>query len=385
MATLYARISEGDGKFSWKTVEFTKKGQPIEPTGHVTSYSLRIRIGEKSKMTPAGKTLEEARVALQNFNPIEKSDGLALIEDFQKHQTSTPTRITIADAATEYKTEIRTLGRSKATIRKYTKAVEDFVGACQKVYMNEVDRKDYLAHIDWLRANLRKNGIGSQNVTIQSRLQDISTFLNRFGFKKPLATKQWPKAPKKNPDKYSTETINQMLAVANEDEKDLILFLLYTGFRDEEAAYCKYSDINWHKKTINVHDKPEYGWTVKDHEQRPIDILLPVDFVERIKTRRERNSGCELIFPNGKCSPDMHLIRRVRRVADKAQIEGRITLHKFRRTFGTLYARKFGTVTAQQVLGHSDIATTARYLAAEEMDTVTAKSAVEEMYSDINA
>jgi len=45
--------------------------------------------------------------------------------------------------------------------------------------------------------------------------------------------------PKRNPDKYSITTINQMLAVADEDTKDVILFLLSTGFRDEEVAYTK--------------------------------------------------------------------------------------------------------------------------------------------------
>ena len=61
-----------------------------------------------------------------------------------------------------------------------------------------------------------------------------------------------------------------MVEAADTDEKD------------------KYPDIDLKKVTINVHDKPDFGWTVKDHEQRSQDIVLPEKFVKRMEGRRAR-------------------------------------------------------------------------------------------------
>ena len=77
----------------------------------------------------------------------------------------------------------------------------------------------------------------------------------------------------------------------------------------------------------------------------------------------------DLIFPTSRGNPDLHLIKIVRRAAKAAKFEGKISLHAFRRTFGTLTAKTYGIEQARIWLGHADIATTQRYLAADEMST----------------
>jgi integrase len=370
-----ARVKLGDD-YGFERVQI-KRGRPVEPQG-ATTYYLRYTESGKRRTEPVGPFLDEAFTAYQNREVRLEciARGLPVPEAPSK-------RVSIADAVEEFRSELRTLDKAAGTVLAYQNAVESFRGSCVKLYIDELDRRDVLEYIKWLRENLERRGVGEQNTTIRNRLRYLSVFLNRFGVKMPLRAKEWPKVSKKNPDRYSIEDVNRMLDAANEDEKDLIQFFLYTGFRDEEAAYCKFKDIDFKRETINVHDKPEYAWTVKDREQRPIDIPLPPDFVKRMKARRDRNKGCDLIFPNGKGGPDTHIIRRVRRLADRAGIEGRVTLHKFRRTFGTLYAKKFGVRTAQKLLGHADIETTMAYLAAEEMDSVEAKKAVSEVFSGV--
>jgi integrase len=176
-----------------------------------------------------------------------------------------------------------------------------------------------------------------------------------------------------------------MLKVATVDEKDLISFFLYSGFRDEEVQYAKYSDIDFRQGTINVHDKPEYDWTVKDREQRMQDIILPGKFVKRMKSRQERKGAktTDLIFPNTKGEPDTHLIYTSQRVAKRSKVEGRVTQHKYRRTLGTMVAKQYGIEQARIWLGHSDIQTTQRYLAADEMVTEHSKKAVNQMWSAV--
>ena len=292
-------------------------------------------------------------------------------------------RITIAAALDKFKAKQLALDKAPATVYAYTKAAAAFLEACRCTYLDEIGEAEILDHINWLRESLSRRGIGEQNATIQGRLRCLRVFLTSSGVKFPLPEKHWPKVSKRNPDRYSTEDVNKLLGAADEDDKDLILFLLYTGFRDEEVAYCKFSDVDWKKGSVNVHDKPEYAWKVKDREQRPQDIPLDPEFLKRLKARREAQAPCELIFPSGVCRPDKHLIRRVQAVAKRAGIKERVTLHKFRRTFGTLIAKQFGTWTAKELLGHSDIKTTERYLAADKLDSKEHRETLREVFAGI--
>jgi integrase len=57
----------------------------------------------------------------------------------------------------------------------------------------------------------------------------------------------------------------------------------------------------------------------------------------------------------------------IQRLAKEAGVEGRIGRHKFRKTFATMVAREEGIEAARVLLGHEDILTTQRYLAADEI------------------
>jgi integrase len=204
----------------------------------------------------------------------------------------------------------------------------------------------------------------------------------------PLKPKDWPKEVRARKEKYSVEAVKKMLdATATverntnnrwspEDDKDLIHFLLKTGFRDDEIAHAQYSDINFTNGTANVTAKPkgsfpghpELTWTPKNNSAREKDIVIDATLLKRLQKRKDRHAAksSSLIFPNAKGRPNNHLIRVVQRLAEEARIQGRIGLHKFRKTFATMVANEEGIEAARVLLGHEDIATTQRYLAAEE-------------------
>jgi len=95
-------------------------------------------------------------------------------------------RLSIVDAVEEFKSELRTLDKAAGTVLAYQNAVEDFRGSCVKLYIDELDRRDVLEYIKWLRENLERRGVGEQNSTVRNRLRYLSVFLNRFGVKMPL-------------------------------------------------------------------------------------------------------------------------------------------------------------------------------------------------------
>ena len=177
---------------------------------------------------------------------------------------------------------------------------------------------------------------------------------------------------------YSDAEINAMLSAATVDEADLIKFTLETGVRDKEAAHTEWDDIDGNY--LQLKDKPKYDWRLKDKEIRAVPLNSKL--IARLKARRLRQEAQTkedgrdvptLIFPNSLNRPNLALDETVQRVVAKAKKAGfewnprsEVTMHKFRKTFATKMYR--ATKDIKQVrdwLGHSDIATTELYVAAD--------------------
>lgn len=386
--TLLARVKSIEGGkpvFGFERVETFKKGKPITPQEprdaetRVTSYYLRFTEAGKRITKPAGSNFSDAVVTLRNKE---------LEREYASRGLDTPTtltndsRLTLADAVAQFTHNQKALDKAKATIYAYTRAVEQFRASCRKVYLDEVTRQDLLDHVAWLRKNVPTRSYGQQNGTIRTRLTHLSVFFLENKMPIPLPKKEWPKTEERDVEAFTMEEINQLISKAGIDETDLILFFLYTGFRDDEAAHTYYSDVDFQHRTINVSNKPELNFTTKNGKQRKMDIALPADFVQRLQDRKERNSVTDdaaLIFPNSKGGPDSCLLTRVRSAAQKSGYKKHFGLHKFRKTFGTMYGEKFGIVNAQYLLGHASIVTTKKYLAKTKIPA----AAVEDLFSGV--
>ncbi len=346
-----ARVPDGQGNFPFVKVQ-SRRGQPV-PIPGATSFYLRYRENGKRVILPLGNDLAAAYSKYTNrvLNAERQSLGLPVT-------SLAPERRAILSALSQYVDEMDKLDRPRKTIHAYRNTVESFCRSTSKTDMEQIDRTDIINYIGWLRRNLTRHHIngkldGERNTTIINRLRYLRAFLLRFGTKIPLPEKDWPKATRKNPDRY-----------------------LLNG-------HATYRDIRRGK--INVHDKPQYNFKVKDREQRPVDIPLPGWFLKRMDARRARRPKTELIFPAqmDASRPNHHLLKDLKTVAKRAGLDCNATLHKFRRTFGTLMAKKFGVRQAQAMLGHSKIETTMAYLAADEMDTAEAQAGIEEIFAPV--
>ena len=241
----------------------------------------------------------------------------------------------------------------------YTRAVDDFVAHCPQETIDEVERKDIMLYLTWMKSNLKRRD-GDPQHALRNRVRYLSTFFRRFGVTIPLPMKDIKKPVRRRPWKYSLEVMNLFLSRATRDEKDFIHFMLNTGFRDEEAAYCKWSAIDLKEGSVNVYPNDDYGWTPKDGESREQDIVLDPKFVEIMEERKKRTraSDNDLIFPTPNGKPDMHLIRILHRAAERVGFDKKVSLHAIRRTFGTAVAKNYNIEQARIWLGHSDIETT---------------------------
>jgi integrase len=392
--SVVARINDGTGAFPFVALEVSRRGLmlPVEHKGktygpaEVLSFYARYTNPKTGKRTPVnlGKDPVEAFAKYQSIERDHERtrEGKLPIEEVSSIVPVKAHKRSIQKCAAEFEQNLVSINRKPRAIESYMGSINCFIKSYQKPTIDEVDRKDILNFLDWMKANLEKRNGGHPNNTYRNKLRDVKIFLKHFGLEMPLETKSWPKEIEKKKEKYSKDAVNGMMeATEDEDEKDLLSFLLRTGFRDDEVANARYNFIDFKKGTINVRCTPQ--WTPKDSEPREQDITLAASFVKRMEDRMKRYNAKpgDLIFPNSADKPNQHLIRIVQRVAKRAKVEGRIGLHKFRKTFGTTVAKELGLEQARIWLGHDDVATTQAYLASDEMTTEQSRKAVEKMFS----
>jgi len=397
-AKLYARLFDphNDNKYPRVPIEFNRNGRPSEPKlkpgQHVTSYL--IRIGGKFIDTGTDFSIavtrfhqERARLA----GGVTRHEAAEVFIPSTQHE---PTgRVYLADAIADYNAELQILSKGKYTRAMYKNDVDGFLQSCSKTFLDEIVRKDILNYIGWMKQNVKVRVKGRAERTYKNRLGYLRTFLSKHKIKLVkkhpddsglISRDDIPKPLKPKPKKYDRDSINLLLQHADEDQADYLLFLLWSGFRDEEVQYLLYSDFDWKNFTVTVHAKPKFNWRPKDSEERTVQ--LPSEISKRMQTRmkREARSNDDVVFPNGRGNPDSHLIYRLHAVAKKAgmNLKGKRAGHMFRKTAGSRVAKKFGLRAAMDFLGHSDIETTALYLAADELDAKKSRQAYDDMYED---
>lgn len=386
-AKLYARLKD-DQRVA---IQFDRNGRAREPQD-VSTYLLRIAaqfINVGRDFATAITRLHQEQARLADGVPRKEATDLSTPT---VHKPAVPGRIRIADAAEEFISELRALDRKKHSVSVYENTLRNFQESCRKEFIDEITRKDILGFLGWMRANLQVRVPGSENATYKNKLGHLRTFLGRHGgvqlLKKDhndsglLFRSDVPKTMKRKPKKYEQSTITTLLDKADVDERDYLEFLLWSGFRDEEVQYLLFSDLNFRTNTAMVQAKPQFNWKPKDYEER--EITLPTPVMKRLKDRMGRMQAepKDLVFPNGDCRPDSHLIYRLHAVAKKAglNLKGKRAGHMFRKTAGSRVARAEGLPAAMEFLGHSNIATTALYLAADTATSTKRRQAVDALY-----
>jgi hypothetical protein len=102
---------------------------------------------------------------------------------------------------------------------------------------------------------------------------------------------------------YTRQELDDLFRVSDEDERFCWRFSLGSGFRETEASLAEVTDVNHDTKTIQVIEKPEFGFKPKDCEKRnvPISDALIAEIDARMKPVL-----CTLILGNNG-RPDGHL------------------------------------------------------------------------------
>ena len=166
------------------------------------------------------------------------------------------------------------------------------------------------------------------------------------------------------------------LAESESEQFKMFVLAVCAGLRRNEIDKLEWSRFNWAAGTINI--VPTEFFRVKS-EDSARSVWIPPEMVEIFRGYHAKALGRFVI--ESQVQPVIHRRAHYRCETTFARliawlrrhgVDGLKPLHTLRKEFGSLIAQKFGIYAAKEMLGHSDISTTAaHYLEAKEKPVVT--------------
>jgi integrase/recombinase XerD len=256
----------------------------------------------------------------------------------------------IVNAAASYLAEIEAQ-KKNSTHKSYRVSVNYFIECCTKQTLEEIDRTDLLHFITFLRKSFSP-------YTVYQKTLNVMIFLKSQGITGLLRKDDWPPFTQEEPEIYEAEDLQKFFSACTKDERLLFQFFLYTGMRDREVAHTTWKSVNFTTGEISVRHNPEYNWTPKAYKERTIPV--PQKLMDDLKAKKRTN---DLVFP-ADCGKPKRIFYSCKAIAKRAGLNPKgWHLHKFRASFATMQLQAgFDVRTVMSWMGHSDMASTMRYL-----------------------
>jgi integrase len=326
------------------------------------AYYIEWREGGKRVRLAVGKDAADANAQRlkKEWELNASQHGIVVAPEAKDERRS------LASAVADYLADVAKNHKPKS-LAAYTTALEYFLESCSKQTVEDVDRTDMLDFAEFLRDEKELGARTTYNKFLQTMI-----FLKAVGVRGLVKKNDWPQYTKEEPTIYEDDELTKLFAACDAEEKLWFEFFLNTGFRDQEARYVCWSNVNFTASTISVTHKPEWHWTPKAYKERSVPVSDGM--MEALKAwKAKADKKCPLVFPTGKCNPKTDFLECLKHVAAKAGVED-CYLHKFRATFATKCL--WGGVdvrTLMNWLGHSDMESTLRYLKPNRSAEVRAK------------
>jgi len=291
-------------------------------------------------------------------------------------QNGDPTKRLLADAAEAYLDDIKAHKSSK-TLAAYTTAIRYFRESCTKTYVEDINRRDLLAFKTYLAHEKEQS-----DRSVWNKFSAVMGFLKSVGHTGKIigvVKHDWPEYDEETPEVYEDDELVKFYTACDEEEARWFRFFEYTGMREGEVQHCQWSWVDMNKRVITVQPDKK-GWRPKKNKTRSIPMSAPLLDLLKDWRKKTADSTCDLVFPTAGCNVKLDFLDCLKTIAKRAKLfckkcDGckqdkpnceRWFLHKFRSTFGTKVVRKTDLRTAMEWMGHTDTASTLRYLRPAE-------------------
>lgn len=344
---LLRKTKSDNGKWVFVPVQFYTNGR-IKHDPRPGTFYLDWRENGKRKRKAVGT---DPTLALAEYQRHEHRLALGI-----PHPTATSEGRNLKTCVEEFLAEKKEHAAPK-THSAFCTALNYFLESCGRPTLEALTRDDVLAFKTFLK------GKGLSQRTIYNQYRLLISFLRAHGIEKLM---KWGDAPvyvEEDVETYEKEDLDKFFAACTPDEWLMFQFFLCTGMREQEVMHTYIKDISFASSIVRVTAKPEFGWSPKKYKGR--EIPIPSRLLEPLrKYVATRKDDCPLLFRTSGGKPQDHFLEMCKAVAERAELNKEdFWLHKFRATFAT-WALQGGVdlATVQHWMGHTDLASTMRYL-----------------------
>ena len=191
--------------------------------------------------------------------------------------------------------------------------------------------------------------------------------------------------PKAEIKRFTTEDMITLFSAAKGEFKDTLSFAAMSGPRPRELREARHSEIEWNAIPCPL------LWTTYDKTlkmKRTSNrrcIPLSKEAIDIIHRQRLRHPKSDLIFLNADGRPYTRTVLRNRllRLCKKAGIPEK-SPYALRHFFGTKSVQSRGLYPTSQLMGHSRLQTTMRYLAPNEPEHLAAMDEMGKMVGEMS-
>jgi hypothetical protein len=196
-----------DGKWKKLPAPISPNGRP-KPVPGGTHY-LRY---QRNCWKPVGKDPDAALAAKRRCEiALEGVPGVSIAGASVGTSIQSSERLKLEDATEQYLTDTETQKEPK-THSACKIAVNQFCESCPKVYLDELERRDLLNFVAFLRKYRKKNGELLSERTIHNRFENVITFLKDFGVRGLVQLKDWPEYEEEDAVPYTAQELRLLFA-----------------------------------------------------------------------------------------------------------------------------------------------------------------------------
>lgn len=282
-------------------------------------------------------------------------------------------KLTISQAFGRYLT--RRYSLSQKTKQIYRQHIARLTAFLNDPLLSDITPDDLALFFNSLR---RRDGQPYSPGYLHQIWRSLNTFFNFYkqAISNPLLTIDKPALPSGPKDRLSLLEIDKILHAIDDADtsrfdlrrrnRAIVLLMVDSGIRLNEIVTIKLTDLDLVAREVTVHDS-------KVSKTRVVPISKPTRNAI-IAYLDERPNGSKLLFLNADESDitDRAIIEMVRRLKYRSGID-RLHPHLFRHTFARHYINRGELQKLSQILGHSDVRTTANYYAAADLDAIKAE------------
>lgn len=333
------------------------------------SYYLEWREEGRRKRISVGR---DATVAFNSrVRKLKELEARAVGLEVQVPKDE-PSRAQLRSAMVDFLEEIK-LSRKDKTWRGYKESFSYFLHSCDKKCAEEIERIDLLRFVAFLRD---KKKLAPR--TVFNKFTCVMTFLEAQGLPKLLGKNDRPRYVETEVEIYVDNQLTDLYRVCSVYHRMLYDFLLMTGFREQEAMYVTWQNIRFGANVVEMRWKPQFNWSPKAYKER--EVPVPDELLQALEIYRnflpaKRAAPGALVFSTRTGRRDMHMIRALKRNANKAKLNpDDFWLHKFRATFATTHLRAgVDLKTVMAWMGQTTMESILRYLKPARKEEVIHK------------